>query len=107
MDPYIDRTREAVRKIYDTITKEDLTGDVSFGLIAFRDNPQAVPDLDYLTHTYVTFIRDRMPKAFSIKLLHSRLPRYRVATSVKTVMPVLMRQSLALTGKDKMPGMSF
>ncbi|MCG8046969.1 MAG: VWA domain-containing protein [Candidatus Thiodiazotropha endolucinida] len=53
MDPYIDRTREAVRKIYDTITKEDLTGDVSFGLIAFRDNPQAVPGLGYLTQTYV------------------------------------------------------
>lgn len=53
MDPYIDRTREAVRKIYDTITREDLTGDVSFGLIAFRDNPHAVPDLEYLTHTYV------------------------------------------------------
>ncbi|MEW8027351.1 MAG: vWA domain-containing protein [Candidatus Thiodiazotropha sp.] len=53
MDPYIDRTREAVRKIYDTITKEDLTGDVSFGLIAFRDNPQAVPELGYLTQTYV------------------------------------------------------
>ena len=34
MDPYIDRTREAVRKIYDTITQEQLTGDVSFGLIA-------------------------------------------------------------------------
>jgi hypothetical protein len=53
MDPYIDRTREAVRKIYDTITKEDLTGDVSFGLIAFRDSPQAVPALDYLTRTFV------------------------------------------------------
>ncbi|MCU7905156.1 MAG: VWA domain-containing protein [Candidatus Thiodiazotropha sp. (ex Epidulcina cf. delphinae)] len=53
MDPYIDRTRKAVRKIYDIITKEDLTGDVSFGLIAFRDNPLAVPDLEYLTHTYV------------------------------------------------------
>jgi hypothetical protein len=53
MDPYIDRTREAVRKIYDTITEEDLTGDVSFGLIAFRDNPQAVPQLGYLTQTYV------------------------------------------------------
>ncbi|MES9992847.1 MAG: vWA domain-containing protein [Candidatus Thiodiazotropha sp.] len=53
MDPYIDRTREAVRKVYDTITKEDLTGDVSFGLIAFRDNPQVVPQLDYLTQTYV------------------------------------------------------
>ncbi|RLW58214.1 MAG: hypothetical protein B6D70_13800, partial [gamma proteobacterium symbiont of Stewartia floridana] len=53
MDPYIDRTREAVRKIYDTITKEDLTGDVSFGLVAFRDNPDAAPGLEYLTETYV------------------------------------------------------
>ena len=53
MDPYIDRTREAVRKIYDTITKEDLTGDVSFGLIAFRDNPEVAPGLEYLTQTYV------------------------------------------------------
>ncbi len=53
MDPYIDRTREAVRKIYDTITKEQLTGDVSFGLIAFRDNPQAAAGLEYLTRTYV------------------------------------------------------
>jgi serine/threonine-protein kinase PpkA len=54
MDPYIDRTREAVRKIYDTITKEQLTGDVSFGLIAFRDNTRAAaPGLEYLTRTYV------------------------------------------------------
>jgi hypothetical protein len=53
MDPYIDRTREAVRKIYNTITEEDLTGDVSFGLIAFRDNPQVAPGLEYLTKTYV------------------------------------------------------
>lgn len=53
MDPYIDRTREAVRKIYDTITKEQLTGDVNFGLIAFRDNPQAATGLEYLTRTYV------------------------------------------------------
>ncbi|RDH81919.1 MAG: VWA domain-containing protein [endosymbiont of Escarpia spicata] len=54
MDPYIDRTREAVRKVYETITKEELTGDVSFGLIAFRDNPESVPELEYLTRTYVT-----------------------------------------------------
>ncbi|MET0066061.1 MAG: vWA domain-containing protein [Candidatus Thiodiazotropha sp.] len=53
MDPYIDRTREAVRKIYDTITQEDLTGDVSFGLIAFRDNPEVAPGLEYLTRTFV------------------------------------------------------
>ncbi|MES9814103.1 MAG: vWA domain-containing protein [Candidatus Thiodiazotropha sp.] len=64
MDPYIDRTREAVRKIYDTITEEDLTGDVSFGLIAFRDNPQAVPALDYLTQTYVNLQQGQDAEGF-------------------------------------------
>lgn len=64
MDPYIDRTREAVRKIYDTITREDLTGDVSFGLIAFRDNPHAVPDLEYLTHTYVDLEQGQDAESF-------------------------------------------
>jgi hypothetical protein len=64
MDPYIDRTRKAVRKIYDTITKEDLTGDVSFGLIAFRDNPQEVPDLEYLTQTYVNLQQGQDAEGF-------------------------------------------
>jgi hypothetical protein len=64
MDPYIDRTREAVRKIYDTITKEDLTGDVSFGLIAFRDNPQVAPGLDYLTRTFVNLEQGQDAEGF-------------------------------------------
>jgi hypothetical protein len=64
MDPYIDRTREAVRKIYDTITKEDLTGDVSFGLIAFRDNPEAAPGLDYLTQIYVDLDQGQNAESF-------------------------------------------
>ncbi len=64
MDPYIDRTREAVRKIYDVITKEDLTGDVSFGLIAFRDNNEAAPGLGYLTHTYVTLEQGKNAESF-------------------------------------------
>ncbi|MEJ2620803.1 MAG: VWA domain-containing protein, partial [Candidatus Thiodiazotropha sp.] len=64
MDPYIDRTREAVRKIYDTITKEDLTGDVSFGLIAFRDNPEAAPGLEYLTKTYVDLEQGQNAESF-------------------------------------------
>ena len=64
MDPYIDRTREAVRKIYDTITKEDLTGDVSFGLVAFRDNPGAAPGIEYLTRTYVNLEQGRNAKSF-------------------------------------------
>ncbi len=64
MDPYIDRTREAVRKIYDTITQEQLTGDVSFGLIAFRDNPQAAPGLEYLTRTYVPLDQGQDAESF-------------------------------------------
>jgi hypothetical protein len=64
MDPYIDRTREAVRKIYDTITKEQLTGDVSFGLIAFRDNPRAATGLEYLTRTYVPLEQGQDAQSF-------------------------------------------
>ncbi|RDH90643.1 MAG: VWA domain-containing protein [endosymbiont of Seepiophila jonesi] len=64
MDPYIDRTREAVRKVYETIIKEELTGDVSFGLIAFRDNPESVPELEYLTRTYVTLEQGQNADSF-------------------------------------------
>jgi serine/threonine-protein kinase PpkA len=53
MDPYIDRTREAVRKIYDTLGNASLLGDVSFGLVAFRDSLNSAPGLDYLVRTYV------------------------------------------------------
>jgi serine/threonine-protein kinase PpkA len=53
MDPYIDRTREAVKRIYDTLSKAKLLGNVSFGLVAYRDSLAAAPGLEYLTHTYV------------------------------------------------------
>ncbi len=52
MGPYIDRTREAVRKVYNTIAKQGLNNQVNFGLTAYRDNLGKVPDLDYLTRTY-------------------------------------------------------
>ncbi|MEJ1385132.1 MAG: vWA domain-containing protein [Candidatus Sedimenticola sp. (ex Thyasira tokunagai)] len=64
MDPYIDRTREAMRKIYDTITREDLSGDVSFGLVAFRDSTEAAPKLEYLTHNYVTLQQGESEESF-------------------------------------------
>lgn len=64
MDPYIDRTREAVRKIYDKITAQDLSGDVSFGLIAFRDNPDAAPGIGYLTHTFVNLQQGHDAESF-------------------------------------------
>ena len=53
MGPYIDRTREAVRKVYGSIAKQGLNNQVNFGLTAYRDNVEQVPELDYLTRTYV------------------------------------------------------
>jgi hypothetical protein len=54
MGPYIERTREAVRKVYDSLEQKSLLGSVQFGLVAFRDNPSVVPDIDYLTRRFVS-----------------------------------------------------
>jgi hypothetical protein len=54
MGPYIDRTREAVEKVYSAIEKQGLTNQVSFGLTAYRDNIDQVPELEYLTRRYVS-----------------------------------------------------
>jgi len=54
MGPYIDRTREAVEKVYSAIEKQGLTNQVSFGLTAYRDNVDQVPELEYLTRRYVS-----------------------------------------------------
>ena len=59
MDPYIDRTREAVERIYKTLGNEKLLGNVNFGLVAFRDNLAAEPRLDYLARTYVNLEQGR------------------------------------------------
>jgi len=52
MDPYIDRTREAIRKVYKQIESDNLGNQVKFGLVAFRSNTQAVPGLEYVTKMY-------------------------------------------------------
>ncbi len=64
MDPYIERTREAVMKIYDALGDAGLLGNVNFGLVAFRDSPQAVPELEYLARTYVDLEQGRNPGNF-------------------------------------------
>ncbi len=64
MDPYIDRTREAVKRIYDKLDNANLLGNVNFGLVAFRDNLAAAPQLDYLTRTYVNLEQGRDKKGF-------------------------------------------
>jgi serine/threonine-protein kinase PpkA len=48
MKPYIDRTREAVRKIYDAIEKAGLSDKVAFGLVAFRNSTKKTQGVDYV-----------------------------------------------------------
>lgn len=52
MDPYIERTREAIRKVYQQIEAENLSKQVKFGLVAFRSSTQAVPGLEYVSKMY-------------------------------------------------------
>ena len=49
MKPYINRTREAVRKIYDAIEKAGLADKVAFGLVAFRNSTKKTPRLEYVS----------------------------------------------------------
>lgn len=53
MDPYINRTRDAVRKVYEQIEKENLGDQVKFGLISFRASTKAVPGLEFVTKMFV------------------------------------------------------
>ncbi|MBQ0132970.1 MAG: VWA domain-containing protein [Comamonas sp.] len=52
MDPYIERTREAIRKVYEQLGKEKLENQVRFGLVGFRSSTKAVPGLEYVTKMY-------------------------------------------------------
>ena len=54
MDPYIERTREAVGKIYEKIEADNLTNQVKFGLVSYRNSIQATPKVEYLTRVYAT-----------------------------------------------------
>jgi hypothetical protein len=75
MDPYIARTREAVKKIYDTLGDAKLLGDVSFGLVAFRDNLKTAPGLDYLVRTYVDLDQGRNAAGFLSRVNSLRASR--------------------------------
>jgi serine/threonine-protein kinase PpkA len=48
MRPYIERTREAVRKIYDAIERNGLSDKVAFGLVAFRNSTKKTPGVKYV-----------------------------------------------------------
>ncbi len=64
MQPFIDATRHAVAKVYDTLEEADLIGHVNFGLIAFRDNTEVVPGIEYLTRQYVSLKQGENAQTF-------------------------------------------
>jgi len=53
MGPYIDRTREAIRKVYEHIEQEKLLDQVKFGLVAYRSSTKEVPALEYVSKLFV------------------------------------------------------
>lgn len=64
MQPYIDRTRQAVGKIFNDIKSANLLGDVSFGLVAYRDNIDVIPDIEYVTKKYVSLKQGKNSSVF-------------------------------------------
>lgn len=54
MGPYIDRMRDVIARVYKRIEAEKLEGDVSFGLVAYRNSTKSVPALDYTTKIYAS-----------------------------------------------------
>jgi len=64
MQPYIERTQEAVTTIFDTLDKANLPGQMNFGLVAYRDNLSVAPGLNYLVRTYVDLDEGRDASSF-------------------------------------------
>ena len=52
MQPYIDRTRQAVDAVYREIESAGLDSRVRFGLVAYRDDPGKVKGLEYLARLF-------------------------------------------------------
>lgn len=52
MDPYIERTRQAIDKVYAEVAKRKLDNNVRFGLVGYRSSTKAVPGLEYVAKVY-------------------------------------------------------
>jgi serine/threonine-protein kinase PpkA len=68
MGPYIDRTRAAIHRIYDRLKDSSLGDALSFGLVSFRDNTEAVPELEYVSRVAATLEDGRDPSGFFSKV---------------------------------------
>lgn len=52
MDPYIARTKEAIARILKGLSGEDERQRISFGMVGFRGNAEAVPALEYTSKVF-------------------------------------------------------
>ena len=53
MGPYIDAAREVVASVSERVEQSGLSDRMRFGLVGYRDDPQAVPGMEYLTRIFV------------------------------------------------------
>lgn len=53
MGPYIDAARQVVADVYTKIQAAGLGDKMRFGLVGFRDDPKAVPNIEYLSRVFV------------------------------------------------------
>ncbi len=72
MKPYIERTREAVRRIYDAIESSGLSDKVAFGLVAFRSSTEKTPGLEYVSKVVSDLKDGRQRVAFETALADIR-----------------------------------
>jgi len=49
MDPYIERVKDAIRQFSKDLDGTPLAGKVSFGVVAFRDNTEVAPGVEYVS----------------------------------------------------------
>lgn len=68
MGPYIDRTRDAVKRIYERVEKAGLSDKVRFGMVAFRSNIDKAPALEYVSRLYADPNQVTSGKAFLEKV---------------------------------------
>ena len=64
MGPYIERTKEAVLRIYSHVEEAKLLDRVKFGLIAYRSNVEASPGLQYVAKEFVDPVEVKNGKDF-------------------------------------------
>ena len=64
MGPYIERTRQAIEKIYDVIAMSSWKKQFSFGLVGFRDSTKNRPGLEYVSRVIAPLTDAGDPTSF-------------------------------------------